>query len=477
MSPERRIAVTRAALVAVGALLLFGTGWHSFTWWWLPTLALAEAVALRTPARIMIGRQAAVVYSLNDAAMAIAFVLAPGPWIAIAAPLGYLVANVGRRPWSKLSFNLAQEFATVAAAVLVTGAVGGGVLGAVAGLATFAATQHLVVAVPIAATSRRPYGTVVRAMGALGALHTAGNMSVGVLAGWLITHEPVGLLGLIVPVGMLWWSYQQQTLRTSEAQLFAELARGQEKAAGGTVDASAEVVVTAAARLFGNAEVEMLLRHPDGPVRYLADGAGLTSRTRADGDAFDAPWVLRALSEGGVRVGQDVERPYCSAVLGDRSRPLAVLIARRPPRSGGFSRVDVQLTTVLVGQAEIWLSVADLTTERDEALGRAEAYGAASRVLGDIGQDTVPAVAVLRESAIRLSRLATAFAGPDAVGEIVQELHSVERAVASLLGAIAMASDPVAIENGDLVGFVGGTGGLGDTEWTTTGRLEDAVRL
>ena len=95
-------------------------------------------------------------------------------------------------------------------------------------------------------------------------------------------------------------------------------------------------------------------------------------------------------------------------------------------------------------QAESWLSVAELAARRDEALGRAEAYGAANRVLGEVSQETVPALAVLRESAHRLSRLATRYDGPDAVDEIVAELYSVERAVASLLGAIALASDAVA---------------------------------
>jgi hypothetical protein len=38
--------------------------------------------------------------------------------------------------------------------------------------------------------------------------------------------------------------------------------------------------------------------------------------------------------------------------------------------------------------------------------------------------------------------LASVSSGEDAVTDIVDELHSVERAVASLLGAIALAADP-----------------------------------
>ena len=79
---------------------------------------------------------------------------------------------------------------------------------------------------------------------------------------------------------------------------------------------------------------------------------------------------------------------------------------------------------------------------------------------------------MLRESANRLARLATNDGGPTAVGEIVDELYAVERAVASLLGAIALAADP------DLTAMDGLGTGRGDspapravTDWTTTGVL------
>ena len=120
--------------------------------------------------------------------------------------------------------------------------------------------------------------------------------------------------------------------------------------------------------------------------------------------------------------------------------------------------------------------MAELAAQHDLALGRAEVYGAASRVLGDLGARTVPALSVLRESTMRLSRLASSFDGPDAVSDIVAELHAVERAVASLLGAIALASDPrLGYLNGQHAPGRPAGARRGVTEWTTTGRLEDAV--
>jgi len=94
-------------------------------------------------------------------------------------------------------------------------------------------------------------------------------------------------------------------------------------------------------------------------------------------------------------------------------------------------------------------------------------------VLGEVSQETVPALAVLRESAHRLSRLATRYDGPDAVDEIVAELYSVERAVASLLGAIALASE-TAVAGLELTS-TGSVPARTEAEWTTTGRFEDAV--
>ena len=471
MNVERGIGLARVLLVLLAVGTSVQAGWGDVSWWAPPALILATAVTVRVSGRMAVGQQG-VGFALNDALMAVAFLFAPGAWIALAVPLGFMLAVVGKRPWFKVSYNAAAQFASVAVSVLIAQAAGGGVLGACLGVIAFGILNHLMVAIPIALTSDVTYRRILVTTGPMVVVQTAGNASVGVLAGWLAMTAPLALLGLIVPIGLLWWSYQQQARRTSEAKLFAELARGQERV-GGSVDASTQVVVAAAGQLFGASEVELLLRHPDGLMRYVGDETGVTVRQRVDADALDAPWVLRTLAARGVIVGADGGRPYCSTVLGDPERPLAVLISHRPEKSAPFTRGDVQLAEVLAAQAESWLSVAELSAAHDEAVGRAEAYGAASRVLGDLGVETMPALAVLRESAHRLSRLATRYDGPDAVSEIVSELYSVERAVASLLGAISLASggEPAAeLTSGTQPAPAGG-----DAEWTTTGRLEDAV--
>jgi hypothetical protein len=252
---------------------------------------------------------------------------------------------------------------------------------------------------------------VLTLSGPLGMIHFAGTASLGLLGAWLAVNAPAGLLGLIVPLGLLWWSYRQQTQRASEATLYAELARGQEQV-GGSADASAEVVVKAAAKLFGAAEVEMLVHHPDGLLRYVGDDTGVISRVRVDAEVMDAPWVLRALARAGCSPGRTatgLTAPRCWATRSGR-RPCWCL----PAGEGRHLQPGRHPAGRGAGAAgRVVLSVAELAARRDEALGRAEAYGAANRVLGEVSQETVPALAVLCGSPrIRLSRLATRYDGP-----------------------------------------------------------------
>jgi hypothetical protein len=242
-----------------------------------------------------------------------------------------------------------------------------------------------------------------------------------------------------VPLALLWSSYEQQGRRGAEARLFAELARGQAQQTGRSSDVSAQVVVTAAARLLGGADVELVLLAADGPVRYSGDETGLPERRRVGSAVLDEPWVLRALGEPGVRADRQDGRPSLSAVLGNPDAPLAVLRARRGVDATAFDRDELRLAQVLVGQAHGWLSVADLAPRSRSAGRRADLADEAARALSDLGPATAPSLLELRESADRLARLAE---GSAAVDDIVEELHLAERAVASLIGAGRWPSSP-----------------------------------
>src|SRR4051812_36619068 len=474
VSPARRWAgpagrvrfVAGVSMVAALVLCVLG-GWGQVEWWAPLLLATVVAVSEVAVVHLQFGRQRWT-FSLTEGALGAAWVASTGAWSVAAVLLGVAIAQcVRHQPRLKLEFNVAQFALATAGGSYVASILGGGIAGAIAGMAVFFVVNHTLVGVAVSLTSRRRLIPLLTSSAPLSAVHTAGNSSIGLLAAFLATTAPLGLLGLLVPLALLWSSYDQQTRRTAEARLFAELARGQEQATGRSTDVSAQVVVTAAARLLGGADIEMVLLAADGPVRYAGDETGVPERRRVDPEAFDSPEILRALGARGVSTGSDDGRPWCSAVLGEPNAPLAVLIARRPRGAAGFGRREIRLAEVLVGQAESWLSVSELTSRN-----RAQAQQAAetAKNLGDVGAATAPALLVLRESADRLARLADSSGGVD---DIVEELHLVERAVASLLGAIALAAEP------DLEALTPTGNRMTDlppparpaTDWTTTGVL------
>lgn len=483
-APARvRLLAGVAVLVALGAAV--GTGWGDPAWTAIAGLAVVVGCAETAVVHLAFGRQRWT-FSLTEAAIAAALVYRPGAWTAVAVAIGVATAQRARRQERlKFEFNVAQFFAGTAIAAAVAQIAGGQIAGAIAGMGMFWLANNLLVAAAVAVMSGQKLFGLLRASAPLSAVHSAGTASLGLLAAWLAEHAPLGLLALVVPMLLLWLSYDEQTARAAEARLFAELARLQEQASGRSIDVSAQVVLTAAARLFGGADVEMVLMAADGPVRYSTvraagpetpDGGHEESveRHRVDVAALDTPWVRRALEAGRVECGVDAGRPYCSAVLGGHEAPTAVLVAWRPQGAAAFGRREGMLAEVLVQQAESWLSVAELAKSRDEALAHAEAAEGAARALGDLGAHTVPALVVLRESANRLARLANSD-GPAAVGDIVDELYSVERAVASLLGAIALAAEPDLSRVGS--DALPESGDRAVADWTTTGVLDDGDTL
>src|SRR4051795_362049 len=471
MSQPNQVRLLAGVALLVGVAAAVRTGWGSVAWWAPLALAVAVLVAELAVVHLSFGRQRWT-FSLTEGAIAAAFVYRPGAWSVAAVVLGVLVAQLVRRQERlKVEFNVGQFAAGAALGTAFAHVLGGEVLGAVGGMGVFWLVNNLLVAWAMSIMGGQKLWSLLWASAPLAAVHSAGTSSIRILAAWLAEAAPVGLLGLVVPLLLLWLSYDEQTARAAEARLFAELARLQERASGRSVDVSAQVVLTAAARLFGGADVEMVLMTADGAAHYVGDENGVT-RHRMDPAVLDSGWVIRALGGGTITTGVEDGRPFCSAVLGGGDSPLAVLVARRQPGSASFGRREAMLAEVLSQQAESWLSVAELAKSRDEALAQAEAAEGTAPALGDFGGHTAPALVVLRESANRLARLAETQ-GPASVGEIVDELYAVERAVASLLGAIALAADP------DIASLDAGHRSSGDaspaaravTDWTTTGVL------
>lgn len=459
-----RVVTTVALLVTVlGCLLL---GWGAPHWWGLPALAAAVAGTELAVVHVAFRRQRWT-FSLTEGVIGAAFVFASGSWTVLAVAAGVLVAQLIRRqPRLKLVFNVTLFAASTLAGAAVAAAVGSGVAAATAGLVAFWLVNTGLLGLPMSIMTGQRLRSVLWDSVSVSSLQEAGTSSIGLLAAWLALNAPLGLLGLVVPVILLWISYEEQSARSAEARLFAELARGQQIAGAHSIDTSAEVVLTAAARLFGGADVELVRLGIAGSVSYAGDESGVIRRT-TDPAAFDQPWVLATLGSG-VRTGVENGQPYCAAVLGDRDQPLAVLRARRPVGGAAFGRREIALARLLVGQGEFWMAAAWLSVQRDAAVGHAVAVGQAAKALGDIGAHTAPALGMLHESATRLVRLAGALDAPGDIGEIVGELHVVERAVASLLGAVALSADPdLATAGAEFPNEATHSG----PEWTTTGVL------
>jgi hypothetical protein len=468
MTPNARVRLLAVVCAVISTGCGFAIGWGEPAWYAAALLAVAVAATETAVVHLSFGRQRWT-FSLTEAVIGAAFVFGPGGWTIVAVAIGVLVAQLARHQDAlKVEFNVAQFTAATALGAGFATLVGGGVLGAIGGMAVFWLVNNLLIALAMSMIVDQSFSSLLYASAPLASVHSVGTAGIGILAAWLAVNAPLGLLALVVPLVLLWLSYDEQTSRAAEAQLYADLARLQEQASGRSVDVSAQVVLTAAARLFISDDVEMILMGEEGPVHYTCNGESVIRR-RVDADSLDRSWVLDALGEPGPVTGQENERPWCATVLGAYEAPLAVLVARRPPGSAGFGRRELMLAGVLVQQAESWLSIAELAESRDEALAQAEAAEDAARALGDLGADTTPSLGVLRESANRLARLADTE-GPAAVHEIVDELYAVERAVASLLGAIALAAE-TDIGRGVVPEHLDPSTQPKSAEWTTTGVL------
>lgn len=445
----RRLAIAGVATalalgVAAGVPLL---GWREPAAWaplvLASTVALGELGVVHLPVR---GQRWSL--SCTDAVVVAVLVLAPGGWAVVALAAGVLVAQLARRqPILKLAYNVAQVAAAMLAAVPVTLLVRGhgqDMLAAVAGIAIFWVVNFALVTVAITLSGGgRGSGGVLSAAG-LSVLHLAGNTSVGLLAGWLLERAPLGLPALLLPVGLLWWAYQQQTWRAAEAALLTELARNHGQGAGSSADACARAVLGALAPLLPGAQVEVVLLAADGPLRYRWESATESvAHSYAGAESLDDPIVLQALAGPGMVSGRAGPMGWCAVLLGPVVDPAGVLVASRALAAGRFNPSEHTLIRLVANQAQSWFVASGSVLARSVAENAVAAAGEAARALGDLGARTVPSLARLREAASRLARLTHLPAGGTGadVALIIEELRTVESAVASLLGAVALAAE------------------------------------
>lgn len=466
--PPRRPGGGR--LITVLAVLLAGAGSAAAGWGspppaallLLPLLAGAEVTsAALLPGRARWGDLA------TEACVAAALALAAGAWITAATVTAAVLAQAIRhRPRARARAAALRLAAASGAAVAVSVAVGGlpgavPVTAAAAGMTAWWAVAHSLAVAAVARTTGRKLRRLLSTRAPQSFTTTAAGSALGITTGWLAVHAPAGLLGLLAPLALLITATRQAAWQATEASLFAELARGGGGAPASSVDDSAQLLVTSAARLLGGADVELVVLGAEGAVRYAGTEAGPAVRAVVDPDAFDEPWLLGALGSGarGARSGVEAGRPVLTVVLDGAvaaaaarggAVPVAVLVARRPRGAVGFSRRDAHIVEALAAQASGWLAHAAVP-------GRQPALPAEESTR----DDARPALGVLRDAAARLVRLAgTREAVAGGTAAIVEELQVVERSVAALIGVTALhpGTPQAALEP--------------DLQWTSTGVLE-----
>jgi hypothetical protein len=461
----RLLILFAGAAATAGGIL---TGWGGPVAYAVPVVAAVVVLTELAVVNLSFGKQRWT-FSLTEAAIAASFVRSPRAWTVLAVALGVCAVELlRRRSLTQVAFSVTQYGAATALGAEFAQGVGAEISGAIGGMAVFWFVKNGLGVVSEVLETGSPVKRLVWERTPFAALHSVGAAGIGILGAWMAVNEPVGLVALIVPLLLLWISYDEQATRSAETALFAELARLQERASNRSVDVSAYVVLTAACRVFDSPDVEMVLLAEEGPIHFKADAIGI-DRRRVDPAALDEDWVLQALAENGTVTGVDGGRPWCATVLGSGESPLAVLVARRAVGRTSFGRRDVLLAGVLAEQAETWLSSAARAVPHDDALLPRVSSDAAGEFEG-FGSDTEPAMRVLRDSANRLARLASSDAPPE-MDDVVDELHAAERAVASLLGAMALATDPemvLGLSEDDLQ-LTGPRRSFDD--WTTTGVL------
>jgi hypothetical protein len=461
----RLLILFAGAAATAGGII---TGWGGPVAYAVPVLAAVVALTELAVVNLSFGKQRWT-FSLTEAAIAASFVRSPRAWTVLAVALGVCAVELlRRRSLTQVAFSVTQYGAATALGAEFAQGVGAEISGAIGGMAVFWFVKNGMNVAWAAFQTGQQVGGLIWERAPFAALHSVGAAGLGILGARLAQNEPAGLVALVIPLFLLWISYDEQATRAAETSLFAELSGLQERASNRSVDVSAYVVLTAALRTLDSPDVEMVLLAQEGPIHFAADAIGI-DRHRVDPAALDEDWVLKALAESGTVTGIDDGRPWCATMLGSEDSPLGVFVARRAVGKPAFGRRDLVLAGVLAQQANAWFSSAAQTLPREDGAGLL-ATSEAGRDFADFGADTEPALRVLRDSANRLAKLASSDTPPE-VDDLVDELHTAERAVASLLGAIALAAEPelvLAMSEDDLQ-LTGPRRSFDD--WTTTGVL------
>jgi signal transduction histidine kinase len=179
-------------------------------------------------------------FTLSDAVWVAAIVLAPPGAPTLGAALGMLCCQIiRRRPPTKAAFNVGQYALALTAAELIWGLVDPAPQpdDAVAwALATAASAGALVVngglvALVISLVGHEPFRRVLLGSARVTVLQWLGNLSIGLLAALAWAVNPVGLVLVAVPLGLVHLAYREWVAGLVEREQMEDMARTAERIA------------------------------------------------------------------------------------------------------------------------------------------------------------------------------------------------------------------------------------------------------
>ena len=220
VSPANRLRLLSIVFLGGAVALADRLPWGSPGWVGLPILAIAVAVCETALISVTVARQR-VTFSLTDGVVAAAFLLAPGWWSVVAVVAGLLpTLIVTRKSALKIQYNLTQYFVATMVAAMVVVRLHGGVGAALVGMVVWWFCNQVLSAIPLSIMGGERFVPMIFEDAGLHSVHAAATTSIGLLGAWLAVHAPFGLLGLLVPVLVLWMSFDEQTTKSAEATAF-----------------------------------------------------------------------------------------------------------------------------------------------------------------------------------------------------------------------------------------------------------------
>ena len=311
-------AVIGAAVVAV-ALGILVSGRRSaaeplsaFAGVGLATVLVAAGQLARL--RLRLGR-GTVSVSWGEAAFVVGFTLAPPGWLPAATLVGAAGAWLliwwlaDHRPWTEI-IHLAASLSLGAAggalmATLVTGdaapSSARGQIALVAGAGAYFLVTFALAAVTLAL--RRDAAAPEIAVRILYAKVPMffGNVLVGLVAGFVLAHEPLWLLAFVPALWLLQRTYRYHLRAEDERRIWEAFARATATLPGAAESQVAAAGLRGALDVFGARRAEIDVLRPDGGHhRYAQDASGQD----VDASGLPGPVITRSMAVAGAPVGE-----------------------------------------------------------------------------------------------------------------------------------------------------------------------------